>query len=340
MDTAKLKEAVAFAQKSENKSSKNLADVIAISFANEPHNEIVGPTKKRGGANGLVIKNGYIVAEWGDTERVDMTFSVTKSYLSTVAAIAFDQAIIKSLDDPLKNYVRDGKFDSEHNSKITWRHLLEQTSDWSGTLWDKPDWADRPVGRDRTKWINRKLNKPGSTMKYNDVRVNLLAYCLLQVIRKPLPVVLREKIMDPIGASPSWRWHGYKNSWVLLDAQKIQSVSGGGHWGGGLFICSRDHARLGYLFLNQGKWNGKQLISTKWINAAMTPSKARSDYGFMWWLNTDQKRIPKAPASSFFASGFGGNYIYVDRENDLVIVLRWTPNLRGVVEKVLDAIKK
>ena len=340
MDAEKLKAAVEFAKAAENTGSKKLADVVAVSFANEPHNEIVGPTKDRGGANGLIIKNGYIVAEWGDTKRVDMTFSVTKSYLSTVAALAFDSNVIKDMDDPVGNYIRDGKFDSEHNSKITWRHLLDQSSDWSGTLWDKPDWADRPVGRDRSKWVNRDLNEPGTVMKYNDVRVNLCAYCLLQVMREPLPVILREKIMDPIGASPSWRWHGYKNSWVLLDGQNIQSVSGGGHWGGGLFVCSRDHARLGYMFLNNGNWNGKQLVSQKWIQMATTPSKPNPEYGFMWWLNTDQKRISNAPASAFFAAGFGGNYIYVDRENDLLIVLRWTPNMPGVVERVIEALGK
>lgn len=339
MNAEKLQAAVEFAKAAENTESKKLADVVAVSFANEPHNEIVGPTKDRGGANGMIIKDGYIVAEWGDTQRVDMTFSVTKSYLSTVAALAFDSQQIHNIDDPVKDYVRDGKFESEHNSKITWRHLLDQTSDWSGTLWDKPDWADRPVGRNRAKWVDRDLNEPGTVMKYNDVRVNLLAYCLLQIIREPLPVILREKIMDPIGASPSWRWHGYRNSWVLLDGQRIQSVSGGGHWGGGLFVCSRDHARLGYLFLNNGNWKGNQLVSQKWIQLATTPSTANPEYGFMWWLNTDQKRISNAPASAFFAAGFGGNYIYVDRENDLLIVLRWTPDMPGVVNRVIEAIE-
>ena len=339
MNAEKLQAAVEFAKAAENTESKKLADVVAVSFANEPHNEIVGPTKNRGGANGMIIKDGYIVAEWGDTRRVDMTFSVTKSYLSTIAALAFDSQQIRNVDDPVKNYVRDGKFESDHNAKITWRHLLDQTSDWSGTLWDKPDWADRPIGRNRAKWVNRDLNEPGTVMKYNDVRVNLLAYSLLQVMREPLPAILREKIMDPIGASPSWRWHGYRNSWVLLDGQRIQSVSGGGHWGGGLFICSRDHARLGYLFLNNGNWKGKQLVSQRWIQLATTPSTANPEYGFMWWLNSDQKRISKAPASAFFAAGFGGNYIYVDRENDLLIVLRWTPDMPGVVNRVIEAIE-
>ncbi len=170
-----------------------------------------------------------------------MTFSVSKSFLSTTAGLALDADLIADVQDPVKDYVMDGKFDSEHNAKITWHHLLNQTSDWSGTLWDRPDWGDRPP-KDAT-WDNlkqRKLNEPGTHYKYNDVRVNLLAYSLLQVWRIPLPVILREKIMDPIGASPTWRWHGYENSWVLVDGLKMQSVSGGGHWGGGMFISTRD----------------------------------------------------------------------------------------------------
>ena len=58
----------------------------------------------------------------------------------------------------------------------------------------------------------------------------------------------------------------------------------------------------------------------------------------MWWLNTDRQRIPSAPESAFYAAGFGGNYVYVDQENDLVIVLRWTPDLAGVVEKIIAAL--
>ena len=287
----------------------------------------------------MIVRSGYIVAEWGDTDRVDMTFSVTKSYLSTVAGLALEDGLIRDVKDPLATYVRDEKFDSEHNAQITWEHLLQQTSDWSGELWDKPDWCDRPVGRDREKWPNREMHVPGTHFKYNDVRVNLLGYCLTNVWREPLPVVLRERIMDPIGASPTWRWHGYENSWITLDGQKIQSVSGGGHWGGGMFISTRDHARFGYLFLRNGNWNGKQLISSDWIDSLRKPSKANAEYGYMWWLNPDRKKFPEAPESCFYASGFGGNYIYIDPENDLLIVLRWTPDIAGVVSRVIEAIE-
>jgi CubicO group peptidase (beta-lactamase class C family) len=340
MDAALLAQAVEFAKSAENQDPKDLNQVVATSFANEPFNTIVGPIRTRGGANGMVVRGGYIVAEWGDTQRVDMTFSVTKSYLSTVAGLALDDHLIRSLDDPLQQYVRDGKFDSEHNAKINWQHLLNQTSDWSGELWDKPDWCDRPVGKDRNKWVDREMHTPGTHFKYNDVRVNLLGYCLTNLWRTPLPVVLRERIMDPIGASPTWRWHGYENSWITIDGQHMQSVSGGGHWGGGMFICTRDHARFGYLFLRNGKWNGKPLISENWVETLRKPADANPEYGCMWWLNTDQKKIPGAPASSYYAAGFGGNYIYVDPENDLLIVLRWTPDVAGVVQNFVDAIER
>jgi CubicO group peptidase (beta-lactamase class C family) len=146
--------------------------------------------------------------------------------------------------------------------------------------------------------------------------------------------------MDPIDASPTWRWHGYSNSWVLIDGLKMQSVSGGGHWGGGMFISTRDQARLGLLFLRRGSWNGRQLISEKWIDMLKVPSPANPSYGYMWWLNTGRKSLPSAPEDVFYAAGFGGNYIYVDSENDLVIAVRWvgnTRNLDGIAQRVLAA---
>ena len=79
-----------------------------------------------------------------------------------------------------------------------------------------------------------------------------LALLATNLWRNPLPKILKENVMDPIGASNTWRWHGYKNSWIVLDGQNIQSVSGGGHWGGGMFINALDHARFGYLFLRNG----------------------------------------------------------------------------------------
>lgn len=344
----KLKEAIDFAVANESKAPRNLELAHYQTFGREPFGEAVGAFKERGDATGIILRNGYIISEWGDPNRVDMTFSVTKSFVSTVVGLAFDRKLIKSLQDPVRDYSspisiynQNEKFDTaenfgksklldlfhtEHNRKITWEHLLRQTSDWEGTLWSKPDWADRP-DRDPSNWLSRKRNLPGAVYEYNDVRVNVLALAALNVWRKPLPQVLRENVMDEIGASNTWRWFGYENSWIVLDGAPVQSVSGGGHWGGGMFISARDMARFGLLTARNGKWRNKQILSNEFIKQARTPTTAQPTYGFMnWFLNTNKKLYPNAPANAFVHVGNGTNIIYVDQENDLVIVARWIEN--------------
>ena len=341
MNAALTDSAVSFAIHNETKTDYDLRIANMKAFANEPNYRIAGPMRERGKPAGIILKNGYIVAQWGDVKRVDMTFSVSKSFLSTVAGLAADDHLIRNIDDHVNEYVWDGKFDGEHNSKITWRHLLTQSSDWSGCLFDVCDWADRPPRQGGIDdWKNRKLLEPGSTFEYNDVRVNLLAYSLLQVIRKPLPVVLRERIMDPIGASTTWRWYGYDNSFVNVDGQMIESVSGGGHFGGGIFISAIDQARFGLLFARKGKWKNKQIISEQWVNSVNQPSAANRSYGLMWWTN-EEGRLGNVSKKIYSADGFGGNFIVVDSEHDLVIVARWLePNkLSEFVQLVIRAIE-
>jgi CubicO group peptidase (beta-lactamase class C family) len=364
MDPRMVEEAVAFAKSRESKVPRNLELAHYQSFGREPFGEAVGPFKERGDATGVVLMRGYVVAEWGDPARVDMTFSVTKSFLSTTVGLAVDRGLIRSVSDPVHEYMapvaplgadfRAGTnaaerlgapglvhpFDTPHNRKITWEHLLRQTSDWEGTLWGKPEWADRPTG-EPPEWVSRPRREPGSAYEYNDVRVNVLALAALNVWRRPLPQVLKEFVMDPIGASPSWRWYGYDTSWVLIDGAPVQSVSGGGHWGGGMFISAWDQARFGLLTLRRGKWGDRQILSEAWVRAALTPTSAEPTYGFMnWFLNTDRKLWPSAPASAFAHIGNGTNLIYVDPENDLVIVARWIEGgaIDGLVGRVIASI--
>ena len=272
----------------------------------------------------MILKNGYVVAKWGDLERVDMTFSVTKSYLSTVAGLALADGLINDVRDKVGDYVWDGTFAGEHNGAISWEHLLQQTSDWSGTLFGLEDWTDRP-DRQGTydSWKGRPLRSPGSSYKYNDVRVNVLAYSLLQVYREPLPRVLKRRVMDPIGASTTWRWYGYDDSWTDVDGLKVQSVSGGGHHGGGMFVSTYDQARFGLLFARGGRWGGEQLIPEEWTKAVRTPATANASYGYMWWLNQGPRAMAGVPERLYYAAGFGGNYIVIDPAEDLVIVTRW-----------------
>ena len=321
----KLLEAVDFAKNHEYSGSRDLRIAILKGFEREPFHKILGPTKKRGGPAGIIIKDGYIVQKWGDIQRVDMTFSVTKSFLSTVAGLAKDNALIRSTDDEVATYIWDGTFAGEHNSKITWKHLLQQNSDWSGELWGGKDWADRPPKEGNLdEWKFRELREPGTVMEYNDVRVNVLAYALTHVWRKPLPVVIKERIMDKIGASTTWRWYGYDNAWTVIDGIKMNSVTGGGHSGAGIFISAEDMARFGLLFLNNGKWGKEQLLSEAWIEEALTPSVPNINYGYMWWLNKKGDRHWEGLSEDiYYAAGFGGNFIVIDKANDLVVITRW-----------------
>jgi CubicO group peptidase (beta-lactamase class C family) len=335
-----LDSAVSFAIQHETKTETDLRIANLKAYSNEPGYEIRGPMKPRGKPAGIILRKGYIVAQWGDVNRVDMTFSVAKSYLSAVTGLAVDSRLIKTVDDRVGDYVWSGQFDGPHNSKITWRHLLTQSSDWSGCQFDICDWADRPPKQGTVDdWRNRKLAEPGTQYEYNDVRVNLLAYSLLQVFRKPLPVVLKERIMDPMGASTTWRWYGYDNSFVNVDGTMMQSVSGGGHFGGGLFINTLDQARFGLLFSRNGQWQGRQLLSPAWVQASRQPSAANPSYGFMWWTNVanDLKGLPK---NIYYANGFGGNYIVIDNEHDLVIVVRWLDGakLADLVKLAINAV--
>jgi CubicO group peptidase (beta-lactamase class C family) len=315
--------------------SRDLAIEIPRQFDEEPPwNEVLGPVRPRGGPNGLVLRGGKIAAEWGDTVQIDQTFSVAKSYLSILAGLAFDRGMIRDVHEPVGrtpgiDWGDDGGFEGPHNGKITWHHLLQQTSEWEGTLWDKPDLVDRHrtvAGQPQVaqKGTHRDLEEPGGFWEYNDVRVNRLSLALLRLWRRPLPEVFRELIMAPIGASPDWEWRGYRNSTVIVDGKAIESVAGGSHWGGGIFIHARDQARIGLLMQRGGIWNGQRILSQNWIERCRVPCPINRSYGYLWWLNTGQARYPAASAASYCAMGAGGNLTWIDPDHDLVAVLRWT----------------
>ena len=174
-DPAGLEEAIRYAQQNEAPWERDVFKQIQKDVANEPYPAILGETSERGGPAGMIVRHGYLVAQWGDIDRVDMSFSVAKSYLSTVAGLAVDAGLIADVKDRVAEYVQDGGFDGSRNREVTWHMLLNQTSEWEGTLWDKPDVADRRKGYDR------KLQAPGTFWEYNDVRVNRLALALLRV---------------------------------------------------------------------------------------------------------------------------------------------------------------
>ena len=304
-------------------------------MAGEPYNTIVGPTMTRGGHSGMVIRHGYIVLEWGDTKKVDWTFSAAKNYLATTIGLALDAGLIRNVKDRVADYVKDGNFDSPHNARVSWEHLLQQNSEWQGTLWGKPDWADRynairkgPGGRARYQYT------------YNDVRVNVAALAALHVWRQSLPQVLRERVIDPIEASTTWRWYGYENSWVDIDGQRMNSVSGGGHWGGGVWIRARATTPASGCCTCETASEGAPaaVVGVDQAGDDLIPDlrELRLHVVAQSGSATD---LGEAPEGAFYAAGGGGNYVWVDRENDLVVVTRWIPELAGIIDRVMAAME-
>lgn len=289
--------------------------------ADDSHREVVGPLLAASGASGVVRVGGAEAATWGNPDSVEMTFSVTKSVVSLVAGLAFDDGLLLP-DEPVSRSVSAPEFTGPHNSQITWRHLLQQTSQWEGTLWGKPTAADAQSFREGTEVHG---TPPGQGWAYNDVRMNLLTYALTLLFQSNLGVVLEQRVMNPIGASNTWSWNGYSTSVVSLPSGPVTAVSGGAHWGGGLFISARDLALIGEVFLNEGRFDEQTIVSAEWVRQSWTPCPVKPEYGYLWWLNDTEKPWPGAPRTGRSARGNAGRHLlWVDPARELVLTSHWT----------------
>ena len=334
MDAAKLNAAVEFM-----KSHETTAPARDFSDQEIIFGKLLGSIPaERGATNGLIVRHGYIVAEFGDTSRPDPTYSVAKSMLSTVAGIALDRALIPNIDDPVANVIEDGGYDSPHNRLITWRNHLQQESEWEGEMWGKNANFVGAEAFGSAEMKPRAIQRPGSFYEYNDVRINRFALSLLRLFKKPIPDVFRDEVMNPIGASTTWKWVPYTNAYVNIGGKRMASVSGGTRWGGGVWINSVDMARFGLLWLRGGKWGDRQIVSPSYVKMATTPSAHGPDYGFLWWLNTRQEMWPGSPQNAYPARGSGGNIIFIDPSHDLVVVWRWSAQSGEGFRRVVDAI--
>ncbi len=351
-DADALNSAFMTARDTDIKAGPDLSEMLPDG-SRHPNDRPLGPLKSRGSPSGVVVRHGRLVGQYGGVVRPEVTFSVSKSYLSALAGIASRDGLIGDVDEPVSRSVTDGGFDSEHNRRITWRHLLQQTSEWEGELFGLPDWIDRgrqvsgpPAGREKTIGGSageagkqyRSLTAPGTFWEYNDVRVNRTALALLRLFREPLPAVLRREIMDPISATDSWTWHGYRTSWVDVAGRDMESVSGGAHWGGGVWINTLDHARFGLLYLHQGQWGKRRILDEAWIAASTSPCDINPAYGYLWWLNANGSISSIADSAAFAARGAGGHIVFIWPSADIVIVLRWCADPGMVIDRILGSL--
>ena len=300
-----------------------------------PWNVLRGPVHARGGVSGVIFQHGREIAAWGEADRADQTFSVAKTYLALLAGVANARGLLPDADALVVARVPNMGFDSAHNRAITWAHLLEQTSEWQGSCFGLPDTVDRyrVVAHDPRPVAGKKgdarpLQAPGTYWEYNDVRINQLALALLHLFKAPLPKVFHDTILKPIGGGENFRWEGYVDAWTeIVDhagvKQKMQSVPGGTHWGGGVSISARDQARVGQLMLANGAHHGTPIIPEAWVKRMTQPCAIAPFYGRLMWLNTDGAPFPGASKKASFMVGAGGHYTWIEPANDAVIVVRW-----------------
>ncbi|NKB88298.1 MAG: serine hydrolase [Acidobacteria bacterium] len=326
-DAASLDEAVQFAVAN----ATPTGELAAALQAQNGEFELTGPLKERGGPNGIILHRGYILAEWGDTARSDMVFDVASALLSTAIGLAVDRGMIQSVDDPVAGYVSDNGYASMHNTPITWRQGLQQTSEWVGEVFARPDIAGRIE--------EREPQAPGSVWEPNEARLDRLGLSATLVWGEFLGDVIDREVLTPLGASRSWRWQGYRDSGVEIADQDIETVAVSGRWGGGLWISSRDLARFGLLYQRGGLWREDQLISSEYLAASLIPSEIEKTQGFLWRVNTESALWPAAPAESFGTFGFGENFLWIDPSREIVVVVRWLApeNQNELIEHVLAA---
>jgi CubicO group peptidase (beta-lactamase class C family) len=277
----------------------------------------------------MIIRNGYLIWEGEQVDNVHGVWSVTKSFTSTVLGLLIDEgkATLNTLASDIVPEMR------ENYPDLTLSHFITMTSGYRANG-DEPK-GSYTHGPSTTPFIPGVplFKPPGSKYAYWDSAMNQFAYALTKIANEPLDVLLKRRILDPIGVNPNqWRWGDFGEH----GGNKING--GAGNNGNHIFISAREIARFAHLFLNQGNWDGQQLISKEWIEKASsvqvpaslplghTESGLRGNgvYGFNWWVNgvhpSGDRKWPDAPMGTFAAWGHNNNNVFIIPEWNMVVV--------------------
>jgi CubicO group peptidase (beta-lactamase class C family) len=210
-------------------------------------------------------------------ESVVPSFSMAKSFVSTLVGIALEEGKIKSLDEPITHYLKD--LDTAKFGKITIEHLLNMRS---GIKFNESyfnpfgDVAKAYYGTDLRKLCrNLKIKKaPDTEFDYISINTQLLGFIVEEATGKKLDQYLQEKIWQPLQMEHPATWS--------IDSKKHQNIKA---------FCSLnatlyDFAKIGRLFLNKGNWNGKQIVSKNWVQRALTNGAEKNNrlYSYQWWI--------------------------------------------------------
>lgn len=263
-----------------------------------------------------ILFEEYYQGETADDRHIQ--FSVTKSFISALFGIALDEGLIDSIDDPVTKYLPEMKGTGYDGSTL--KHVLTMSTGIRFT----EDYGDLTSDVNRMSMVigtGGSLNEyatsltrdrePGSFNDYVSVNTHVLGMVLTRVTGQTLTQLLEDRIWKPLGME--------HDAYFLIDGHGMEVAMGG------LQASLRDMARMGRLYLNEGRWGDEQIVSADWVKASVTPtephlmpgfdnplSETPYGYGFQWWT-------PVKAHGDFMASGIYHQFIYVDPRTGVVI---------------------
>jgi CubicO group peptidase (beta-lactamase class C family) len=300
----------------------------------------------------LVTRHGEIAGEWyyGDwtADKPDTVMSVTQAYTATLVGIAQDEGHL-NIDDKVSQYIPE--WVGTPSEDVTIRDILGHVSGRESTnSIGNTDLHERLIGSPDPGELARGLGQehsPGSVWSQNFPTIELLNPILTAATGQDPAAYAQEKLFEPIGATNT----------------RMTQTGGGVTWMHGFMETTcEDAARLGYLYLRGGNWNGTQVVSEEWVTEATSPSQElNAGWGYMWWLNqpgsivsidnlltpdydepSNLQLVPYAPEDMYWAIGLGGRFIQVHPATDTVVVrLGWgdeAANMEQVTRLVTEAL--
>lgn len=271
--------------------------------------------------------NGY------DRQSTQTSFSTAKSFDSALIGIAIQEGYIGSVDDPITKYIPELK--QQGMSKITIRNLLTMSS---GLKYSGDGSGGGPFSDDAKTYYDPNLRElaltvqpevePGKRWEYNNYHPLLVGLILERATDRPVATYLSQKIWQPLGmeADGSWSLDSEEDGFEKM----VSGING----------RAIDFAKFGRLYLNQGNWNGKQVVPTSWVEESTrvdTSTDPADFYQYFWWIDVAQPERGR-----FMARGNFGQFIYVVPEKNLVIARfgegygynRWPELLRSIADNV------
>jgi hypothetical protein len=266
----------------------------------------------------LVVQDGKLIYEkyWDgyDTTRLSGSFSAAKSIISLLIGIALDEGKIKSLEEPVANYIPH--FKTNGLEKVRIKDLLTMSSGTNYNEADKSYFSMNAYGyygddEEYMVGMMAKKEEPGVYWQYRSGDTQVLGLIVEKVFNASISDLVSERFMKPMGAQADALW--------LLDGSQKHEKA---------FCCfnavARDYARFGQLVLNKGKWNDKQIVSEKYVSEATTPASYLKDryeddkpvdfYGYQYWM------VDHSGVHAIAQNGLFGQYVYIIPEKNAVVV--------------------